>query len=347
MHVLAIESSCDETSIAVLRDGREILCNLISSQIDIHRLFGGVVPEIASRKHLEVINHLLEAALREAGVSIDDIDLVAVTRGPGLLGALLVGISAAKALSFMKRIPIVGVNHMEGHISANYLAHPELEPPFLSLVVSGGHTYFCVVEDYGAWRVLGETVDDAAGESFDKVARVLGLGYPGGPALQRIAESGDAAAFAFPRAMQAKDDGLNVSFSGLKTAVINTVHTLEQKGEDVPAADIAASFQAAVIDSLVMKAERLMERFPQMNQFTLSGGVAANRPLQEALRALCARRGLRFYVPPAVLCTDNAAMIGCAGFYQYRTRGASGLRFTADPDLGLGQRPAEETAGEK
>lgn len=336
MNILAIESSCDETSAAIVQDGRHVLCNLISSQIDIHRVFGGVVPEIASRKHLEVINHLLEAALAEAKLTFDDIHLVAVTRGPGLLGALLVGISAAKALSFMLDIPIVGVNHMVGHVSANYLAHPDLKPPFLSLVVSGGHTYFCVVEDYAHVKILGETVDDAAGESFDKVARVLGLGYPGGPAIQRAAEAGDPEAFDFPRAMMGKDDGLNVSFSGLKTAVINTVHTLEQKGEGVPTSDIAASFQAAVIDTLVTKAERLMDQYPDLSRFALSGGVAANAALQNALKALCEKRGLAFYVPPAILCTDNAAMIGCAGYYQYMTRGTSELDFAAEPDLALG-----------
>ncbi|MBY0583888.1 tRNA (adenosine(37)-N6)-threonylcarbamoyltransferase complex transferase subunit TsaD [Murdochiella sp. Marseille-P8839] len=335
MFILAIESSCDETSVAVLRDGRELLGQIISSQIKDHVLFGGVVPEIASRKHLEAINPLLEAVLNEANVRAEDLDLIAVTRGPGLVGALLVGISAAKAMAYVRNIPIVGVNHMEGHLCANYLAHPELEPPFLGLVVSGGHTYLCVVKDYAHYEVVGSTVDDAAGESFDKVSRVLGLGYPGGPKIQRMAEQGNPQAFAFPRAMSSKEDGYAFSFSGLKTAVINEVHHHEQQNLLVPVADIAASFQQAVIDVLVQKAEHLLEAMPEMRTFCLAGGVAANRPLQEALSAMCAKHDCRFFVPPAILCTDNAAMIGCAGYYQYQERGASSLDFAADPDLGL------------
>lgn len=335
MFILAIESSCDETSVAVLRDGRELLGQIISSQIKDHALFGGVVPEIASRKHLEAINPLLEAVLNEANVRAEDLDLIAVTRGPGLVGALLVGISAAKAMAYVRNIPIVGVNHMEGHLCANYLAHPELEPPFLGLVVSGGHTYLCVVKDYAHYEVVGSTVDDAAGESFDKVSRVLGLGYPGGPKIQRMAEQGNPQAFAFPRAMSSKEDGYAFSFSGLKTAVINEVHHHEQQNLLVPVADIAASFQQAVIDVLVQKAEHLLEAMPEMRTFCLAGGVAANRPLQEALSAMCAKHDCRFFVPPAILCTDNAAMIGCAGYYQYQERGASSLDFAADPDLGL------------
>lgn len=335
MLTLAIESSCDETSVAVLRNGREVLGQLISSQIKDHAVFGGVVPEIASRKHLEVINHLLEAGLREAGVRAEDLDLIAVTRGPGLVGALLVGISAAKAISYVRDIPIVGVNHMEGHVCANYLAHPELEPPFLSLVVSGGHTYLCVVKDYAHYEVVGSTVDDAAGESFDKISRVLGFGYPGGPKIQKAAEEGNPQAFSFPRAMMAKEDGYTFSFSGLKTAVINEAHHYEQMGKPLPMADMAASFQQAVVDVLTEKASRLMDAMPQMKRFCLSGGVAANKPLQQALKAACTKRGVQFFVPPAILCTDNAAMIGCAGYYQYQERGASSLDFAADPDLGL------------
>lgn len=335
MRILAIESSCDETSVAVLCDGRKVLSQIISSQIKDHALFGGVVPEIASRKHLEAINPLLEAVLAEAHVLPEELDLIAVTRGPGLVGALLVGISAAKAMAYVRHIPIVGVNHMEGHLCANYIAHPELEPPFLGLVVSGGHTYLCVVNDYAHYEVVGSTVDDAAGESFDKVSRVLGLGYPGGPKIQRIAEQGNPQAFAFPRAMSSKEDGYAFSFSGLKTAVINEVHHREQQNLPVPVADIAASFQQTVIDVLVQKAEHLLESMPKMRTFCLAGGVAANRPLQEALSAMCAKHDCRFFVPPAVLCTDNAAMIGCAGYYQYRERGASSLDFAADPNLGL------------
>ncbi|MDY3052188.1 MAG: tRNA (adenosine(37)-N6)-threonylcarbamoyltransferase complex transferase subunit TsaD [Ndongobacter sp.] len=333
MYHLAIESSCDETSVAVLQDGRRILSNLISSQIDIHTKFGGVVPEIASRKHLEAINRIIAAALDEAGLTMNDMELVSVTRGPGLVGALLVGVSAAKAISFVQKIPIVGVNHMEGHICANYLANEQLEPPFVSLVISGGHTYLCVVEDYVSYRVVGTTRDDAAGESFDKVARVLGLGYPGGPKLQKVAESGNPSAFSFPRAM-IEEEHYDFSFSGLKTAVINQIHQFEQKNEPYSVPDIAASFQQAVVDVLCAKSARLLDE-TGMKTFCLSGGVAANRPIRAALAALCAKRKVRFFVPPQILCTDNAAMIGCAGYYHYLYRGSSGFGFAADPDLGL------------
>lgn len=331
MYELAIESSCDETSVAILQDGRTILCNLISSQIDIHARFGGVVPEIASRKHLETINRILAMAFKEAKLSVSDIDLVCVTRGPGLLGALLVGVSAAKAISFARNIPIVGVNHMEGHICANFLAHPNLEPPFLTLVVSGGHTYLCDVADYTDYHVRGTTRDDAAGESFDKVARVLGLCYPGGPAIQALAEKGRVTVD-YPRALL--DGSYDFSFSGLKTAVINDVHAREQRGQSYNKADIAASFQQAVIDVLVQKSEKLL-RETGRRRFCLSGGVAANHPLQEALRSMCAAHDVEFYVPPTVLCTDNAAMIGCAGHYQYLARGADDLSFAAEANLSL------------
>lgn len=335
MHILAIETSCDETSIAVLRDDREILSNLISSQIKDHAVFGGVVPEIASRKHLEAINHLLEASLKEAGVRVNDIDLICVTRGPGLVGALLVGISAAKAISYIRDIPIVAVNHMQGHICANYLAHPELKPPFLSLVVSGGHTYLCKIKDYTEYELVGSTLDDAAGESFDKISRVLGLGYPGGPAIEKAAAGGRADAFDFPRAMQAEEDGYKFSFSGLKTAVINEINKIRSRGQEVPVKDVAASFQQAVIDALVFKSKKLIKENPQMKAFCLSGGVAANKALRQALEAICQEAGINFYVPPAILCTDNAAMIGAAGYHQYLKEGGSGLDFEVEPDLGL------------
>ncbi len=333
MYNLAIESSCDETSVAILEDGRKILCNIISSQIDIHTKFGGVVPEIASRKHLEIINRILDAALKEAGLTIDDIDLVSVTRGPGLIGALLVGVSAAKAVSFVRNIPIVGVNHMEGHICANYLANPNLEPPFISLVVSGGHTYLCRIDDYATYTVLGTTRDDACGESFDKVARQLGLGYPGGPKIQKISAEGNPEAVYFPRAMM-DEDNYDFSFSGLKTAVINYVHTLEQKHMKIPVADIAASFQQAIIDVLVHKTRKLLKE-TGLKTFCLSGGVAANMPLREALKKMCDEEDVEFHVPPMILCTDNAAMIGCAGYYHYLKRGKDDLSFEVDPDLGL------------
>lgn len=334
MYNLAIESSCDETSVAILEGSREILCNLISTQIPVHQKFGGVVPEIASRKHLEAINHILSLAFAESGIGPEKIDLVSVTRGPGLVGALLVGISAAKAISFIRDIPLVGVNHMEGHICANYLAYPDLEPPFITLVVSGGHTYLCRVDDYSHYRVLGATRDDAAGESFDKVSRCLGLGYPGGPRIQEAAEKGRSDAYAFPRAMRDEKDGYDFSFSGLKTAVINQVHQLEQKGQEIPVSDIAASFQEAVVDVLVEKSLALL-RESGLKTFCLSGGVAANGPLRERLEAGCRSLKVRFCVPPLKLCTDNAAMIGCAGYYHFQERGADSLDFRADPDLGL------------
>lgn len=333
MYSLAIESSCDETSVAILEGGRRILCNLISSQIDIHKEFGGVVPEIASRKHLEVINPMIDRAFKETGLKPDDIGLISVTRGPGLIGALLVGVSAAKAISFVRNIPIVGVNHMEGHVCANYLAHPDLKPPFICLVVSGGHSYLCRVMDYAHYEVVGSTRDDAAGESFDKVSRLLGLGYPGGPAIQRLAAEGDREAIHFPRAMM-EEDHFDFSFSGLKTAVINYVHRQDQLGLAYSKADVAASFQEAIIDVLAEKSERLLVQ-SGMKQFCLSGGVAANAPLRDRLKEICDRRGISFFAPPLVLCTDNAAMIGCAGYYHYLKRGPGDLNFTADPDLGL------------
>ncbi len=333
MYNLAIESSCDETSVAILEDGRKVLVNLISSQIDIHEQFGGVVPEIASRKHLEVINHILDKALADTGLTIEDIDLISVTRGPGLVGALLVGVSAAKALSYVKKIPIVGVNHMEGHICANFIAHKELEPPFLTLIVSGGHSYLLRLGDYASYEVLGSTRDDAAGESFDKVARMLGLPYPGGPAIQKAAESGNPKAIDFPRAML-EEGNFDFSFSGLKTSVSNYLNTAKQAGKEININDVAASFQQAIIDVLVEKVNRSLD-LTGMTQFCLSGGVAANKPLQEALRTLCEKRGISFYVPPLELCTDNAAMIGSAGYYHFIKRGPSALDFAADPDLGL------------
>jgi N6-L-threonylcarbamoyladenine synthase len=332
---LAIESSCDETSVAILDGGRKVLCNLVSTQIPIHKKFGGVVPEIASRKHLETINRILALAFEEAGIQPQDLSLVSSTRGPGLIGALLVGISAAKSIAYALDIPIVGVNHMHGHISANYLAYPDLEPPFACLVVSGGHTALCLVDAYEDYQVLGRTRDDAAGESLDKAARALGLGYPGGPKIQRLAEAGNAQAFDFPRAMMNRGrDGYDFSFSGLKTAVINTIHQADQRGETLSKADLAASYQEAVVDVLATKSGWLLDACGYKT-FCLSGGVAANGPLRARLQAVCQERGVRFCVPPLDLCTDNGAMIGAAGYYQYMTQGPSGLDFAADPDLDL------------
>lgn len=333
MKVLAIETSCDETSVAVVEDGRVIHSNLISTQIETHKKFGGVVPEIASRMHLEQMNRILALSLEEAKVEASDIDLVAVTRGPGLVGALLVGVSAAKAISVALDIPIVGVNHMQGHICANYLAYEDLEPPFLTLVVSGGHTYLCRVDSYADYTVLGSTKDDAAGESFDKISRALGLGYPGGPAIEKAALSGNPDAFTFPQPM-IDEDNYDFSFSGLKTAVTNVINEHKMQGHALNPNDIAASFQKTVTDVLVEKSVRLVNE-TGLKKFALSGGVAANQALYEKLKERLEPLGVSIYKPPLVLCTDNAAMIGSAGYYQYQNEGASALDFETDPNLGL------------
>lgn len=328
---MAIESSCDETSVAVLSDGRGLLSNVISSQIDIHTVFGGVVPEIASRHHLQNINTVIEESLREADITLSDVDLIGVTYGPGLVGALLMGVATAKAISFAKDIPLVGVNHMHGHISANYIEFPNLEPPFMSLVVSGGHTNIVEVTDYNECRTLGSTRDDAVGEAYDKVARVLGLGYPGGPKIDKIAKTGNPKAVEFKRVFLEKDS-LDFSFSGLKTAVLNYINTERQAGRDINAADVAASFQAAVVDVIVSKAVRAAELMKQ-DKLVLAGGVAANSNLNLRLREECERKGIKLYVPSPVLCTDNAAMIGCAAYYKYRKEGADSLYLDAFPNL--------------
>lgn len=313
---LAIETSCDDSSVAIMKNDREILINLISSQIDTHALFGGVVPEIASRKHLEAINPLIDKALADTGLAYEDIDLVTVTKGPGLIGSLLVGISAAKALALATGAPLVGANHMKGHICANYLSNKDLEPPFVSLVVSGGHTYLCKVADYNDIEVVGTTLDDAAGESFDKVARKIGLGYPGGPKIDKLAKEGDETAIDFPRVML-KKGSLDFSFSGLKTAVLNYAHNKEQKGEEVNKADLAASFQEAVVDVLVDKSLMLLEE-TGYDKFAISGGVAANSRLRERFTKELGERNIDFYYPDTILCTDNAAMVAMAGYLDYK-----------------------------
>ena len=292
-YTLAIETSCDDSSVAILKNEREILTNLISSQIDIHALFGGVVPEIASRKHLEAINPLIDKAMDEAGISYSDLDLITVTKGPGLIGSLLVGISAAKALALATGLPLVGANHMKGHICANYLSNKDLKPPFVCLVVSGGHTYLCKVNDYNDIEVVGSTRDDAAGESFDKVARKIGLGYPGGPKIDKLAKEGNPQAIDFPRVMLEKGS-YDFSFSGLKTAVLNYAHNLEQKGEEINKADLAASFQDAVVDVLVEKSINLLEE-TGYKQFAISGGVAANSRLRARMGEELEKRDIRFY----------------------------------------------------
>ena len=314
-YTLAIETSCDDSSVAILKNEREILTNLISSQIDIHALFGGVVPEIASRKHLEAINPLIDKAMDDAGISYSDLDLITVTKGPGLIGSLLVGISAAKALALATGLPLVGANHMKGHICANYLSNKDLKPPFVCLVVSGGHTYLCKVNDYNDIEVVGSTRDDAAGESFDKVARKIGLGYPGGPKIDKLAKEGNPQAIDFPRVMLEKGS-YDFSFSGLKTAVLNYAHNLEQKGEEINKADLAASFQDAVVDVLVEKSINLLEE-TGYKQFAISGGVAANSRLRARMGEELEKRDIRFYYPETILCTDNAAMIAMAGYLDY------------------------------
>lgn len=312
--ILSIETSCDETSCAVVENGRNVMSNIISSQVDFHRKFGGVVPEVASRKHVELIDYVVDDALREAGVGFDDIDAVAVTHGPGLVGALLVGVSHAKALAFALKLPLVGVHHIEGHICANYIEHKTLEPPYITLVASGGHSHLVHVKGYGKYEILGRTRDDAAGEAFDKVARALDLGYPGGPLVEALAREGDPRAIDFPRTYL-EDGSLDFSFSGLKTAVLNYLNTCLQKGESVNRADVAASFQQAVLDVLADKAVAAARKTGQ-RVVTLAGGVASNGRLREELSQRCTAAGYEFLYPSRILCTDNAAMIGCAGYYR-------------------------------
>lgn len=336
MNILAIESSCDETAAAVVQDGRKVLSNIISSQIEIHKLYGGVVPEIASRKHIEKVIQVVDEALKEASLTMDEIDAVAVTYGPGLVGALLVGVSAAKSIAFAHNKPLIGVHHIEGHISANYIENEELEPPFLCLVVSGGHTNLVIVKDYGEYEVLGKTRDDAAGEAFDKVARAIGLGYPGGPKIQKISEEGNKDAIAFPRAKVA-DSPFDFSFSGLKSSVLNYINSCEMKGEEINKADIAASFQEAVVDVLV---SHTIEGAKQLGfkKIAMAGGVASNIALREEMKEACERRGFKFYHPSPILCTDNAAMIGAAAYYDYKKGLISDLTLNAVPSLKLGQK---------
>jgi len=330
---LAIESSCDETSVAVVADGRNVMSNIISSQIDIHTAFGGVVPEIASRHHLQNMNTVVDQSLEEAGVTLDDIDLIGVTYGPGLVGALLMGVATAKAIAFAKGIPLVGVNHMHGHISANFIEHKELEPPFMSLVVSGGHTNIVEMSDYGVCKVLGGTRDDAVGEAYDKVARVIGLGYPGGPKIDRVAKEGNPEAIQFKRVYLEKGSK-DFSFSGLKTAVLNYLNTERQAGREINVPDVAASFQEAVIEVIVHKTMEAVTEAKQ-DKLVLAGGVAANSRLRAELSHACEKAGVKLYVPSPVLCTDNAAMIGCAAYYKYKAQGADGLDLDAYPGLAI------------
>ena len=334
--ILAIESSCDETAASVVKNGREVLSNIISSQIELHKLYGGVVPEIASRKHIEKINQVIEEALAVSGKTLSDMDAIAVTYGPGLVGALLVGVAEAKAISYAANLPLVGVHHIEGHISANYIENKDLEPPFICLVVSGGHTHLVRVKDYGEYEILGRTRDDAAGEAFDKVARAIGLGYPGGPKIDKLAKEGNAGAIHFPKA-KIEDAPYDFSFSGLKSAVLNYLNGCKLKGEEIVEADVAASFQKAVVDVLVEHAI-LAVKESGMDKLAIAGGVASNGSLRKAMEEACAENHIKFYRPSPIFCTDNAAMIGAAGYYEYKKGVRSGLDLNAVPNLKLGER---------
>lgn len=334
--ILAIESSCDETAAAVVKNGREVLSNVISSQIDLHTLYGGVVPEIASRKHIEKINQVIEQALDDANVKLTDIDAIGVTYGPGLVGALLVGVAEAKAISYAANIPLVGVHHIEGHVSANYIENKDLEPPFLCLIVSGGHTHLVLIKEYGTYEIIGRTHDDAAGEAYDKVARAIGLGYPGGPKIDKLAKEGNKDAIPFPRA-HIEGSPFDFSFSGVKSAVLNHINLCNMKKEEINAADIAASFQEAVVDVLVTRTIAAAKEY-KMDKVAIAGGVASNSALRTAMKEACDREGMKLYHPSALYCTDNAAMIGTAAYYDFKNGKRSGLDLNAVPNLKIGQR---------
>lgn len=334
--ILGLESSCDETAAAVIKNGRTVLSNIISSQIDIHKEYGGVVPEIASRKHIERINTVIEEALTEAGVGLKDLDAVGVTYGPGLVGALLVGVAEAKAICFAADIPLVGVHHIEGHVSANYIENPDLEPPFLCLIVSGGHTHLVVVRDYGEFEILGRTRDDAAGEAFDKVARAIGLGYPGGPKIDKLSKEGNPEAIVFPKT-KIEDAPYDFSFSGLKSAVLNYINKANMIHEDFSPADLAASFQKNVVDTLTEKAVRAAKEL-HMDKLAIAGGVASNSTLRNSMEEACRKEGIRFYHPSPIFCTDNGAMIGVAAYYEFMKGTRHGWDLNAVPNLQLGER---------
>ncbi len=335
-YILGIESSCDETAAAVVKNGREVYSNIISSQIDLHTLYGGVVPEIASRKHMEKINQVIEEALKVAGMTLDQMDAIAVTYGPGLVGSLLVGVSAAKAIAYAKKLPLVGVHHIEGHVAANFIEHPELEPPFICLIVSGGHTHLVIVKDYGEFEILGRTRDDAAGEAFDKVARSIGLGYPGGPKIDKVAKEGNPNAIIFPKA---KVDGapFDFSFSGIKSSVLNYLNHAKMRGETVNSADLAASFQHAVVEVLVEHAISAVKQYG-FHKLAMAGGVASNSALRAAMSQACEKENIQLYYPSPIYCTDNAAMIGAAGYYEFIKGTRHGWDLNAVPGLKLGER---------
>ncbi len=334
--ILAVESSCDETAAAVVKNGREVLSNVISSQIALHTLYGGVVPEIASRKHIEAIDGVIGQALTESGMTLQDMDAIGVTYGPGLVGALLVGLAEAKALAFAADKPLVGVHHIEGHICANYIQNKDFAPPYMALVVSGGHSHLVYVSDYGRYEILGHTRDDAAGEAYDKVARAIGMGYPGGPKIDAAAKKGNAAAVKFPRVFL-EEDSYDFSFSGLKSAVLNYVNKQKMMQLPIVPEDIAASFQEAVVEVLVEKTIRAAKD-KGVSKVALAGGVASNSALRERMRQACEENGFYFSIPAPILCTDNAAMIGCAAYYEYMAGVRDGLDLNANPGLKLGER---------
>lgn len=334
--ILAIESSCDETAVSVVKNGRTVLSNVISSQIATHTVYGGVVPEIASREHIKAINYVIERALSEANVTLEDITAIGVTYGPGLVGALLVGVAEAKAIAYAAHKPLIGVHHIEGHVSANFIENPDLEPPFVCLIVSGGHTHLVIVKGYGEFEIIGRTRDDAAGEAFDKVARAVGLGYPGGPKVDKAAKEGNTHAMEFPRAKVA-DSPYDFSFSGLKSAVLNYINHAKMTGEEIYVPDLVASFQNAVVDVLVSRAITAAKEYGY-KKLAIAGGVASNSALRAAMKEACDKNGITFYHPSPIFCTDNAAMIGVAAYYEYIKGNRSGWDLNAVPNLKLGER---------
>lgn len=334
--ILAIESSCDETSAAVVVNGRDVLSNIIASQIDTHKKFGGVVPEVASRMHIEVINSVVSEALKVANKTLDDIDAIAVTYGPGLVGALLVGLQYAKGLAYSLKKPLIGVNHIEGHISANFIEHKDLKPPFVCLVVSGGHTFIVHVKDYGNYEIIGETRDDAAGEAYDKVARSLGLGYPGGPKIDKLSKEGNEDAIKFPRA-NFHDNTLDFSFSGVKSAVLNYLNKMEMKNEKINKADVVASFQKAVVGVLTDNVIKTC-KIKKIDKIAIAGGVASNSALRESLIKEGKKRNINVLFPSPILCTDNAAMIGSAAYFEFLSGNVASMDLNAKPNLRLGER---------
>lgn len=334
--ILAIESSCDETAASVVKNGRTVLSNVISSQISTHTIYGGVVPEIASREHIKAINYVIQRALAEAGVTLEDLTAIGVTYGPGLVGALLVGVAEAKAIAYAAGKPLIGVHHIEGHVSANFIENQDLEPPFVCLIVSGGHTHLVIVKDYGEFEIIGRTRDDAAGEAFDKVARSVGLGYPGGPKIDRTAKEGNPHAIQFPRG-RVEGAPYDFSFSGLKSAVLNHINHARMTGEEINVPDLVASFQNSVVESLVSRAILAAREFGY-KKLAIAGGVASNSALRKAMAEACEKDGIQFYYPSPVFCTDNAAMIGTAAYYEYRKGNISGWDLNAVPNLKLGER---------